>query len=209
MARVDGPLMSMGASGSVAGTVVFSRWKGRPYVRQLVRPANPQTPNQISVRSIMRFLSQNWAAIDAPQKANWTDLAEQNKISPFNAYTKENMLAWRNFLPPSQIYPATRTAVTGTLDNWGATGGIRQVTIDWEWTSYANTWGILIFRSTSSSFTPGFSNLVQAVFSPEDNDSHTWIDTPLAAGTYYYNARPFSIDGLLGAAFGEESATVS
>lgn len=51
MAKVKMPLMSGSASGSFAGTMVFSRSKGRDIVRQLVTPANPNTPAQRLVRN--------------------------------------------------------------------------------------------------------------------------------------------------------------
>jgi len=56
MAKVTGPLMSMDASGSYAGTIVFTRWKGRNVVRQLVTPANPKSLNQETARNAIRVL---------------------------------------------------------------------------------------------------------------------------------------------------------
>jgi len=46
MAKVSGPLMSMDASGKLADAVVFSKWKGRNYVRQWLKPANPMSADQ-------------------------------------------------------------------------------------------------------------------------------------------------------------------
>lgn len=46
--------MSMDARGKFAGALVFSGWKGRPCVRQLVTPANPQSANQQIARNIVR-----------------------------------------------------------------------------------------------------------------------------------------------------------
>lgn len=54
MAKVSGPLMSMDASGGFGGTLVFGKWKGRPVVRQLVRPANPRSADQEEARNIVR-----------------------------------------------------------------------------------------------------------------------------------------------------------
>jgi len=51
MAKVTSPLMSIDASGSIASTIVFSKWKGRNYVRQLVVPANPRSAGQQLARS--------------------------------------------------------------------------------------------------------------------------------------------------------------
>lgn len=55
MAKVTGPLMSMDASGAFGGTLVFGKWKGRPTVRQLVTPSNPQTANQMASRNRVRL----------------------------------------------------------------------------------------------------------------------------------------------------------
>lgn len=54
MAKVSGPLMSMDARGAFAGTLVFANWKGRPTVRQLVKPSNPATTAQVGVRNELR-----------------------------------------------------------------------------------------------------------------------------------------------------------
>lgn len=42
--------MSLDASGSVASTITFSKWKGRNYVRQLTIPSNPSTSGQQNAR---------------------------------------------------------------------------------------------------------------------------------------------------------------
>jgi hypothetical protein len=63
MAKVNGPLMSLSASGSVANTLVFSIWKGRPYVRQLVTPANPSSLGQISARLIVGSIAKACRAV--------------------------------------------------------------------------------------------------------------------------------------------------
>lgn len=54
MAKVQGPLFSMGASGSFGGALVFATWKGINYVRELVIPSNPQSAGQESARNDIR-----------------------------------------------------------------------------------------------------------------------------------------------------------
>ena len=54
MAKVSGPLMSMGASGSFGGALVFGLRKGANIVRQLVTPANPKSADQATARNIVR-----------------------------------------------------------------------------------------------------------------------------------------------------------
>lgn len=52
MARTRTPIVSFGATGKLAGTVVFSSWKGIGVAREYVVPNNPQTPDQTTKRGI-------------------------------------------------------------------------------------------------------------------------------------------------------------
>ncbi len=86
MAIVSGPLMSLDARGKFAGALVFSGWKGRPVVRQLVTPANPFAALQVAVRNQVRVAGagQHWANF-ATVKGNGrlvTDLAAIQAITP-------------------------------------------------------------------------------------------------------------------------------
>lgn len=54
MAKVKGPLFSMEATGTYGGAVTFGKWKGRPYARIRVDPANPNAAGQESARNRMR-----------------------------------------------------------------------------------------------------------------------------------------------------------
>ena len=46
MAKVTAPLLSFGGLGTIGKVAVYSKWKGRPYVRQYVIPGNPKTAGQ-------------------------------------------------------------------------------------------------------------------------------------------------------------------
>ncbi len=63
MAKVNGPFMSLSASGQFAKTLVASIWKGRPYMRQLVIPANPRTAGQQNVRAILGVIAKAATAV--------------------------------------------------------------------------------------------------------------------------------------------------
>jgi hypothetical protein len=202
MAILNGPLMSLDASGSVAGALTFSKWKGRNYVRQLVTPANPKSVKQVSVRSMMQFLSQNWAALGATPKGTWDAPAAADSISPFNAFIRSNLARWRNFLSPTESHPPANTGTAGTLSAQSITAGVRQLTVNLTLTAANNNWGVLIFRDPVTGFTPSFSNLVMAKLKTT-TPQESWVDTPLAPGTYYYRMRPFTTEGVLGAAFAE------
>jgi hypothetical protein len=53
MAKVDGPLMSLGARGKIADAIVFFPWKGRHVVRQWLKPTQPNSTLQGYVRSAL------------------------------------------------------------------------------------------------------------------------------------------------------------
>lgn len=53
MAKVSGPLFSVEASGKFGSALVFFPWKGINVVRQLIKPANPQTGGQGDQRLVL------------------------------------------------------------------------------------------------------------------------------------------------------------
>lgn len=208
MAKVTGPLLSMDASGSVAGAMVFAKWKGRPYVRQLVIPSNPKSGAQVGVRAMMKFLSQSWAGLSSMIKATWETQAAAITASTFNAFVKDNMASWGSFLAPTQEYPATGAGPTLNLVDFNATGGVRSATLDFEADADAGGWGLAIYRSTVMGFTPTRNECI-AVVSLASAATGEYLDTPLSPDTYYYRAQQFNTEGKFGDLFAEQAATVS
>lgn len=100
MAKTTGPLMSLDASGSFGGTLVFSKWKGRGYVRQLVTPANPHAAGQETARNSIRTAgsAQKWANGNTQVHASNTlnDKLELIAVTPAGQ-------AWNGFLVDSMI----------------------------------------------------------------------------------------------------------
>lgn len=113
MAKVSGPLMSMDARGKFGGTLVFSGWKGRPTVRQLVTPANPKSLNQVGARNMVRVTGavQHQMNLDTRKRSGETvrDKAELTTLAPAGQ-------AWNGFLVKSIVgagqlnYTAARAA---------------------------------------------------------------------------------------------------
>jgi len=207
MAVVKGPLFSIGASGTVAGSIVYSIWKGRPYVRQHAVPANPKSQAQLGVRAALRFLSQYWESLDEATQADWIEPAAVSNISPFNAFVQYNMLRWGLFTTPSQLYPATEIDTPGTITFDSATAGVRSITLSVTVTVLEDNWGIAIFRDLETAFVPSRNNAVR--FIPAVTaDTFTWLDTPLAPGVaQFYRAASFSLDGTFDVLVTEKTAT--
>ena len=207
MVKVNAPAKCLDASGSLAGAMVFSKWKGRNYVRSLVRPANPQSGGQVGVRSMFRFLAQQWASISPADQATWEPRAANASISPFNAYVSYCQYRWRNFLAPTQAYPEVETTFSGTMGVLSATAGTRSITVQHLVTAAGNGWGLLFFRGTTTGFDSAFSN-ARRVLPFSGTDPIIFVDSPLDPGTYYYLTRTITDDGKLGAESAEVTATV-
>lgn len=116
MAKVSGPLFSVDASGGYAGTVVFAKWKGRNYARQLVIPANPRSAGQEQARNDVRTAgsAQKFANANTQVRAGLTlnDKLEIMAVTP-SGY------AWNGFLVDS-IIGAGRVNIAASEVLWTA-----------------------------------------------------------------------------------------
>jgi hypothetical protein len=210
MVKVNAPMMSLDASGSLGGALVFSKWKGRNYIRTLVRPSNPRSVLQVAVRSMMRFLSQNWAGMTAPEKADWLLLAKATSISAFNACVAANMVRWRQYLAPAATTPALETGTFQSCAAATAAGGYHQTVITFTVAAVEDGWGIVLIRSTADDAPTDLGHVVAVIATPTaEVINHT--DANLAPGKYYYWWRRFTRAGKLDGFFsqGELSATAT
>lgn len=208
MVRVAAPALSLDASGTIGDSMVFSKWKGRPYVRVRVIPHNPKSGGQVGIRAMFQFLTKQWAGLTAGNKATWINRAAATNISPFNGFIAYNQFRWRNFLGPSKVDPAAEVSTPPSAPTAVATAGVRQVSLAITKGANAPDWGYLIFRSPTGTFTSVWSNCI-AVVQKDGSGNALYIDTPLAAGTYYYEIMGIMIDGVKGDASIEYTAVVT
>lgn len=97
MAKVTMPLLSGDASGTVAKAMVFSKWKGRNYVRKYVIPSYSNTPGQANIREIITDASRAWSlgstvgavTINPAYKTAYNTAATTYQISGFNLFIKD------------------------------------------------------------------------------------------------------------------------
>lgn len=198
MASVKGPLFSMDASGQLAGSIVFSKWKGVNYVRKHAVPHNPKSALQVGTRSMLRFLSQLWDGMSAANQATYDESADSLGISPFNRFIGVNMDRWTLFKPPALEYPAAEGDTPGTVANGAVTAEVLSIKVEWDITVIADNLGVTIFRKIGSA--PGESRgecvrVLVGLFAT----SYSWVDIDVVVGSdYYYNATPFSEEGVWG-----------
>lgn len=71
-------------------SVVFSMWKGRPYMRQHVTPANPNSSAQQAHRAdVAQYVERYKSVIKGTDaKTPWDEFALSYQISGFNLFTK-------------------------------------------------------------------------------------------------------------------------
>lgn len=120
MAKVTGPLLSVDASGKVADTIVFSRWRGIKYVRQWIKPANPNTAAQQTQRTRLADAIAAWVTLlGASAQQAWRDFQAGQERSGPNEFVSRHILA----------EAATKLIRYASVPL--ATPGVDQATITW------------------------------------------------------------------------------
>lgn len=90
MPKTTAPLLSFGASGQIAKTMVYASWKGRQYARRHVVPANPQSSEQTKTRSVFTWLQAVYKLAPSLVTDVWKLYAKGVVMTDRNAFTKLN-----------------------------------------------------------------------------------------------------------------------
>ena len=205
MATVAGPALSFDASGKFGGTLVFSKWKGRPVVRQLVIPANPKTAAQTAVRAAMRWGSREWAQLSAVEQATWEAPAKPTNILPFNAFIKQGQDNIAQDMGYQSEYPAPTAAAPGIVTAPAATGGAGQADLSWVDSLGANDFGHIVYAALNAVVTPSPQNIRGIA----DMTDLGIIIRELEPGTWHFKVKTFNTAGVLGTATADFTATVT
>ena len=96
MSKITGPLLSLGARGQIGKSMVFASWKGQPYVRQLVIPANPQSAEQTLTRTAFTEASDIWKRFGPIAKGPWNAYALGQTLTGRNAFVGRYVLTNRD-----------------------------------------------------------------------------------------------------------------
>jgi len=95
MAKTTAPALSFDASGGIAKTMVYTRWRGLPVVRRYVIPANPRTEGQTLTRDIFRTTGQMWQFLGPIGREPWTANARGKQYFNRNKFQGDNVRALR------------------------------------------------------------------------------------------------------------------
>jgi hypothetical protein len=195
--------MSFDASGTIAGAAVFSRWRGRNYVRRHAVPSNPKLPAQVAIRSSMKFLGSQYKLLPIVA-ADWLALAEAGKFSEFNAYVQFNMRRARLQQTPVAD-PATIGLVPPAAPTVAGTPGVRSATLVITPAGAPADWGYAIYRGLLATPASVWSNLIALVAGV---GVVNYTDSPLLADTYIYAVQAFSQDGSCSLPTADETVVV-
>lgn len=118
MARLTGPLMSLGASGTLAKTLTYGAWKGISYARTRVIPANPQSSAQTQTRQVFAFLQDYYKFAPSIAREPWIAAVTGIPMTEINLVLSKNVGLLR-----------TETTLDLMVFSPGAKGGIPPASI--------------------------------------------------------------------------------
>ncbi len=195
MVTLKGPSISLSCRGALADAITFNKTKRGTSAKKQSSPAQPRTGPQISVRAMMRFLSQWWTTCTTPEKESWTMLAEVDDIAPYHAFIRTNMFRWNNFWTPTKAYPAAAILVpTSPSDNLGH-ADVASAHMSQHFYFPSDNIGAVWYRDTVPAFPLTSDRVVFVQHRLMTKPWGRWRDTPLSPGTYYYVSFNFTIDG--------------
>jgi hypothetical protein len=204
MAVVKAPLFSLDASGSIAKSIVFSKWRGRNYVRRHAIPSNPRSGLQLGVRAVLKFVTQDWTNLSAAIQAAWADLAAGTNITELNAAVAYNVAAARRdegiIRSPGEDAGTTPDAAASFV----TTAGIKSVSIAWTADTNDPEYCWMLYRDIGATCDSLPENLIAVLPAA----TLSYLDIGLLTGTQYaYTIVGGNYDGVRGADAADDDAT--
>lgn len=143
MAKLKAPLLSMGASGQIGKSMVIGSWRGVPYARQHVTPANPKTAAQTTTRNTFSSADDQFKKMLSNAQAPWKAAAKGRAFTARNAFIRDFVAELRGKADFADYVasPGVNGGLSGT--NLTVAGGsssgeidvsidVGQAPVDWE-----------------------------------------------------------------------------
>lgn len=92
MTKVNTPLLSLGAHGTIADSITFQSHIGIPYARRVPKPTNPKTLSQRYHRWDYLHYIYMWSLLTASQKEAWSVDPDKGRMTGFNFWQKTKLL---------------------------------------------------------------------------------------------------------------------
>lgn len=197
MVKLKGQLLSLDATGTIAKTLVFSSWKGRPYAKQFKVPTDPNTPGQLGLRQSMAFLSSQWSFLSEAERTTWIQTASDREITALDQYNSVNLLRFTQNKGMSKRYPPPEATNTVTMISQLPLAYERYVELGASTSPGQQSWGYVFYQDASTGFTPSPSNVVSVIFGMSYFTVRTARVVPPGPGTWYSRYASFNQSGTL------------
>jgi len=207
MAKVNGPLLSNAAAGTLAGALTFLPGPGPTRVRSTIRSSQPTQTKLRGTQAMFGFLAKQWSTITAPDAATWEPSAIARRTTPENEFRRTNLTRMTEGLAPTKRLPIAAGA-NPTAAIWTLSGAFHHAHHGFSSPLLGNRWGVLIYRSLTSGFTVS-PTLIVAVYDLQFTGGKTFDDIGLTPGTYFYRARLFSDAAKFGTLLAQKTAVVT
>lgn len=129
MARLIGPLFSLGASGAIGKALVFAEWKGIDYARQYVIPANPKSADQQEVRGVFTTLNNIWKRMPQLARDPWQAAVRGLALIDRNRHIQASALALKDQSTLDDLVMSVSSGSAVPPVNVVATPGVKTITI--------------------------------------------------------------------------------
>ncbi len=197
MVKLSGPLHSIEASGSLAGSITFNKSRTGATLRKKPQPKHPQTPTQQAIQAILRFVTRQWSTLTPNEQTSWVAADPNPRISAYSKYVAFNTARSRNLLGPTKAYPPALTGDYCERLQWWTEGKVRHIDHHYRNVLPLNqNWGICLFTKLTDD--PSFSiEYLTELLIADDFQHHYWTQTPMNAASYRIRLHRFTTDGQL------------
>lgn len=197
MVKLKGRLFAGSASGSFADILTYSDNHRRASARKKTKPRLTRTPKQNGIRHMMGFLSKQWAVLSQADWETWSTLAEQTSVANYHAFISYNMKRWRNWLPPTQQWPADEAQPPPSVNKPATYIRWHAIKLQVYSAGDSTTWGYALHQSPPPAFVPDFGNLYD-VLANRIAQSEWPYNAPFDPPYTHVRIRPFGFTGVWG-----------
>lgn len=184
MAKLRGPLLAQLAAGSLGDTVVYSSWKGRPYVKRHRRPSQPRTDRQIATRRWLDHLAHTWGQLYASEKASWVNNCPDAAADPYRWFLGLNLARLARGQTPSDSYPTADGVGAADYTITAVLGYEHEIQVNWTVNTYQYGRAFIVACQRSLG-APSDYYTVRGIKRGFNPGSYTIRFNTLQAGDYY------------------------
>lgn len=186
MSRITAPLLSFGASGQIGKSQVYSTWKGRPYARRYLIPANPQSTDQTETRNTFKWLNAVWRYMPASAVGAWQLYGKNSRFTDRNGWIKQNLSNLRGEADLTNLIfsPAAGGGIAAA--SMTLTPGDDQITVDLVAPTLPTGWSIdMAIAAAIRQQDPQSGTLYEVVAGTDATSTYQIILTGLASAQTY------------------------